>query len=89
MRAAYPAALSAAELQSPAFAPGEGRRAELGIPRFDGSGITVALLDTGVDFTHPFIRDRLLDGVDTIDPERRGIARPIWGELHYESENES
>jgi subtilisin family serine protease len=75
VRAAYPAALSAAELQSPAFAPGGGRRAELGIPRFGGSGITVALLDTGVDITHPYIRDRLLDGVDMLDPERRGIAR--------------
>ena len=42
---------------------------------FDGSGITVALLDTGVDVTHPFIRDRLLDGLDMLDPERRGIAR--------------
>ena len=54
---------------------GGGRRAEVGIPRFDGSGITVALLDTGVDVTHPFIRDRLLDGLDMLDPERRGIAR--------------
>ena len=76
VRAAYPAALSAAELRGAAFAPGAGRRAELGIPGFDGSGITVALLDTGVDFTHPFIRDRLLDGIDMLDPERRGIARP-------------
>ena len=75
VRAAYPAALSAAELRGAAFAPGSGRRAELGIPRFDGSGITVALLDTGVDVTHPFLRDRLLDGVDLLDPERRGIAR--------------
>lgn len=75
VRAAYPAALSAAELRRAAFAPGAGRRAELGIPRFDGSGITVALLDTGVDVTHPFIRDRLLEGLDMLDPERRGIAR--------------
>ena len=76
VRAAYPAALSAAELRGPAFAPGAGRRAELGIPRFDGSGVTVALLDTGVDVKHPFIRDRLLDGIDMLDPELRGIARP-------------
>ena len=75
VRAAYPAALSAAELNGSFFASGSGRRAEVGIPRFDGSGITVALLDTGVDFTHPFIRDRLLDGLDMLDPERRGIAR--------------
>jgi minor extracellular serine protease Vpr len=75
VRAAYPAALSAAELRGAAFASGAGRRAELGIPGFDGSGITVALLDTGVDVTHPFIRQRLLDGVDMLDPERRGLAR--------------
>ena len=75
VRAAYPAALSSEELRGAAFAPGAGRRAELGIPRFNGSGITVALLDTGVDFTHPFISDRLLDGLDMLDPERRGIAR--------------
>ena len=75
VRAAYPAALSAAELRGPLFASGSGRRADVGIPRFDGSGITVALLDTGVDFTHPYIRDRLLDGLDMLDPERRAIAR--------------
>ena len=38
VRAAYPAALSAAELSSRSFASGGGRRAEVGIPRFDGVG---------------------------------------------------
>jgi minor extracellular serine protease Vpr len=75
VRAAYPAALSAAELRSAAFAPGGGRRAEVGIPGHDGSGVTVALLDTGVDYTHPFVRDRLLDGVDVLDPEGSAVAR--------------
>jgi subtilisin family serine protease len=73
VRAAYPAALSAGELSI--LPAGSGRRADVGIPRFDGSAITVALLDTGVDFTHPYIRDRLLDGLDMLDPERRAIAR--------------
>ena len=38
--------------------------------------MTIALLDTGVDATHPFIRDRLLDGVDVLDPDGRALARP-------------
>ena len=47
-----------------------------GIPGFDGSGVTVALLDTGLDITHPYIRDRLLEGADMLDPEARAVARP-------------
>jgi minor extracellular serine protease Vpr len=76
VRAAYPASLSAGELRGQAFARGAGRRPDLaGIPGFDGSGITVALLDTGIDITHPYIRDRLLDGTDMLNPEARAIAR--------------
>ena len=76
VRAAYPASLSADELRGQAFARGAGRRPELaGIPGFDGSGITVALLDTGLDITHPYIRDRLLEGADMLNPEGRAIAQ--------------
>jgi subtilisin family serine protease len=77
VRAAFPAALSAAELRGAAFAPGSGRRPELGIgiPGFDGAGVTVALLDTGVDATHPFVRERLRDGIDVLDPDGSAVAR--------------
>ena len=77
VRAAYPASLSASELRGQAFAAGAGRRPELaGLPGFDGSGVTVALLDTGLDITHPYIRDRLLAGADMLNPDGRALARP-------------
>ncbi len=69
VRAAYPAAADRASvLTTEAFGPGSGRRPELGIPGVDGSGVTVALLDTGVDGRHPYLRGRLLPGIDVIDP---------------------
>jgi minor extracellular serine protease Vpr len=76
VRAAYPASLSATELRGPAFAAGAGRRPDLAIPGYDGTGITIALLDTGVDATHPYVRGQVLDGVDVLDPDARPSARP-------------
>ena len=77
VRATYPASLAAAELSQPAFAAGSGRRAEtVRLPGFDGAGVTIALLDTGIDASHPFVRDRLLDGFDVVDPDGRPLARP-------------
>ena len=75
--AAYPASLSAAEKsRTRQYAAGGGRRAaDLRLPGFDGGGVTIALLDTGVDATHPFISDRLLEGVDVLDPDGRALAR--------------
>lgn len=68
VRAAYPAVTARSILETPAFGPGSGRRPELAIPGFDGSGITVAVLDTGIDLTHPYVRARLLPGFDVLDP---------------------
>ena len=76
VRAAYPASLSADALPSRASRRGAGRGPELaGIPGFDGCGMTIALLDTGVDITHPYIRDRLPDGIDVLDPDGARASR--------------
>jgi subtilisin family serine protease len=50
--------------------------ADLEIAGLDGTGVTVALLDTGVDPSHPYLRRRILSGVDVIDPGSGGVAQP-------------
>ena len=56
VRAAYPAAVPPSALDSEAFGPASGRRVGIELPGVDGTGITVALLDTGVDLRHPFLQ---------------------------------
>ena len=67
VRAAFPAAIG--------VQPGAGGRpARAALPGFDGAGVTIALLDTGVDPTHPFIRRNLLGGIDIVDPGGGAVA---------------
>jgi len=74
VRVAYPAAARVQPLRSGAL-PEQGRLS-LRLPGFDGSGVTIALLDTGVDTSHPALRNRLLEGIDILEPESRALARP-------------
>ena len=69
VRAAYPAALPRTSLDSEAFGAASGRRVGLEIAGFDGAGVTVAQLDTGVDQRHPYLQGRLLHGIDILDAD--------------------
>ncbi len=74
VRAAIPAAIDPSRVED-IFDVAGGRRPDLAIPGFSGAGVTVALLDTGVDVVHPYIRDALLRGLDVLDPGGDASAR--------------
>ena len=73
VRVAYPASISSDALEQRSFAESLGN-ADLKLPGFDGRGVTIALLDTGVDRTHPFLLGGVTDGIDVVDPN--GDATP-------------
>jgi hypothetical protein len=76
VRVAFPASLSTKLLQQKEFAAGQGRRPDVQLPGFDGRGVTIALLDTGVDRSQPFLRGRVLPGIDLVDKGDNADARP-------------
>src|SRR6478736_3487110 len=53
VRAAIPAAVDPNSVDDLLGVAG-GRRPDVGIPGFSGAGVTVALLETGVDLVHPY-----------------------------------
>lgn len=69
VRAAYPAGSSSAEsLPAQAWSGAS-------LPGFDGRGVTIALLDTGVDLNHPYLRGHVQPGLDLIGTARSADAR--------------
>ena len=76
VRAAYPAEVAQPVLDTEAFGPSSGRRVGFELPGVDGTGVTVALLDTGIDTRHPFLQGRLLPGIDVLDADGDPSAEP-------------
>jgi Subtilase family len=74
VRTVYPGSPAAEAVVGQALQPGGGGRVEIGLSGQDGDSITVALLDTGVDRLHPFLRGRVLRGFDLVDGDR--VAAP-------------
>src|SRR5215471_3015279 len=73
VRAAYPAATSTDVTAVAADAAGA--TPGIALPGFDGRGVVVALLDTGIDVAHPYLQDRLLPGIDVLDPTSGAVAQ--------------
>ena len=76
VRTLYPAALTADVLTGAQFRAGVGRRPEVGLPGYDGSGIRIGLLDGGVALDHPSLAGSVLRGYDLVDRDRVPEAEP-------------
>ena len=76
VRIAYPAATTSQLVEGDDLAPGSGVRARLGLPGFSGRGVTVALLDTGVQHGHDYLAGAVLEGVDILDDDDLAAAEP-------------
>src|SRR5947208_6741657 len=72
VRPMYPARTGAPTQPAPTF----GRPPALGLSSVDGRGVTVALLDTGVDRAQPFLRGRITGGVDIVGDSPGAVAAP-------------
>jgi subtilisin family serine protease len=70
VRTLYPAALTAEVLTGAQFRAGVGRRPELRLAGYDGSGMRIGLLDGGVALDHPSLAGKLARGYDLVDRDR-------------------
>ena len=71
VRAAFPETISATALTAGVRALGTG----VDVPGLDGNGVTIALLDTGVDLSQPYLGGRVEPGIDIVGGTGTAAAR--------------
>jgi minor extracellular serine protease Vpr len=78
VRIAFPASVSSRVLRSAAFARGLGQRPDVRLAGIAGRGVTIALLDTGVDLRKPYLHGHVLDGFDIVGGgvDAHALAKP-------------
>jgi len=76
VRVTYPASISSTLIARRGLAAGVGSRPNVDLPGFDGSGVTIALLDTGVEATHPYVLGQVSEGFDVVDGDTDPAAKP-------------
>jgi len=67
VRVTYPALSSARMIERNQLGDGTSGRLDVALPGFDGNGVTVAVLDTGIEGTHPYLLGQVADGRDVVD----------------------
>ena len=75
VRIAYPASLSTELVERHELARGAGYRAGLALPGSTGRGVTVALIDTGVQYGHDYLTGAVLEGVDVLERDDLATAK--------------
>jgi subtilisin family serine protease len=76
VRIAYPTSVAGALLERHQLARGSGFRPRLSLPGATGRGVTVALLDTGVEYGHDYLTGAVLEGVDVLQRDDLAEAEP-------------
>jgi subtilisin family serine protease len=80
VRTVYPAAPTAETIAGRDFQAGGGGGSGITLPGASGNGVTIALLDTGVDRGHAYLSGRVARGFDLVDGDRRAVPEAKPGE---------